>query len=74
MPKKSRSTLADSEFMRHLDAGEMESSMILGMTNDGDRLYMHPFESDVAALEFLEIMVAGLRNNLIEMALKRMVN
>lgn len=48
--------------------------MILSVTKDGERVYMHPFEDEVVALEFLEIMVAGFRNDLIEKALKRMVN
>lgn len=60
--------------MRRLDAGEIDSSMILSVTKEGDRIYMHPFEDEVAALEFLEIMVNGFRNDLIEKALKRMVN
>lgn len=60
--------------MRQLDAGEIDSSMILSVTNEGERIYMHPFEDELAALEFLEIMVNGFRNDLIEKALKRMVN
>jgi hypothetical protein len=48
--------------------------MILCVTKDGDRIYMHPFEDEITALEFLEIMVNGFRNDLIEKALKRMVN
>lgn len=74
MQKKSRGTLDASNFVRQLDAGEIDSSMILSVTNDGDRIYMHPFEDDIVALEFLEIMVNGFRNDLIEKALKRMVN
>lgn len=74
MQKKSRGTSSTSDFVRQLDAGEVESSMILSVTKDGERVYMHPFEDEVVALEFLEIMVAGFRNDLIEKALKRMVN
>lgn len=74
MPKKSRATLDTSDFVRQLDAGKIDSSMILSVTNEGERVYMHPFEDEVSALEFLEIMVAGFRNDLIEKALKRMVN
>jgi hypothetical protein len=48
--------------------------MILIVTNEGERIYMHPFEDELAALEFLELMVNGFRNDLIEKALKRMVN
>jgi hypothetical protein len=48
--------------------------MILVVTNEGERMYMHPFEDEIMALEFLECMVTGFRNDLIEKALKRMVN
>jgi hypothetical protein len=48
--------------------------MILVVTNEGDRIYMHPFENDLSALEFLELLTNGFRNDLIEKALKRMVN
>jgi hypothetical protein len=48
--------------------------MILVVTNDGERIYMHPFEDELAALEFLETMTNGFRNDLLEKALKRMVN
>ena len=74
MRKKSQDTLEPGEFVRQLDAGEIDSSMILSVTNEGERIYMHPFEDELAALEFLEIMVNGFRNDLIEKALKRMVN
>lgn len=74
MQKKSRGTLDTNDFVRQLDAGEIDSSMILSVTTDGERIYMHPFEDEIAALEFLEIMVNGFRNDLIEKALKRMVN
>lgn len=60
--------------VRHLDADNVDSSMILIVTNDGERIYMHPFEDEITALEFLELMTNGFRNDLIEKALKRMVN
>jgi hypothetical protein len=74
MPKKSLGALESSDIVRQLDADNVDSSMILCVTKDGDRIYMHPFEDEITALEFLEIMVNGFRNDLIEKALKRMVN
>ena len=74
MRKKSQGTQDVGEFVRQLDAGDIDSSMILSVTNNGERIYMHPFEDELVALEFLEIMVNGFRNDLIEKALKRMVN
>jgi hypothetical protein len=74
MPKKSPERLEKSDIVRQLDADNVDSSMILIVTNEGERIYMHPFEDELAALEFLELMVNGFRNDLIEKALKRMVN
>jgi hypothetical protein len=74
MPKKSPERLERSDIVRQLDADNVDSSMILIVTNEGERIYMHPFEDELAALEFLELMVNGFRNDLIEKALKRMVN
>lgn len=74
MPKKSPGQLDTSDLVRQLDADNVDSSMILIVTNDGDRIYMHPFEDELTALEFLELMTNGFRNDLIEKALKRMVN
>lgn len=74
MPKKSREQLDTNDLVRKLDAENVESSMILVVTNEGERMYMHPFEDEIMALEFLEHMVTGFRNDLIEKALKRMVN
>lgn len=74
MPRKSPGQLDTSDLMRHLDADNVDSSMILIVTNDGERIYMHPFEDELTALEFLELMTNGFRNDLIEKALKRMVN
>ena len=74
MPKKSREQLDKNDILRQLDADNVDSSMILVVTNDGGRVYMHPFEDDLTALEFLELLTNGFRNDLIEKALKRMVN
>lgn len=74
MPKKSPGQLDASDLVRQLDADNVDSSMILIVTNDGERIYMHPFEDELTALEFLELMTNGFRNDLIEKALKRMVN
>lgn len=74
MQKKSPGQLDTGDLVRHLDADNVDSSMILIVTNDGERIYMHPFEDEITALEFLELMTNGFRNDLIEKALKRMVN
>lgn len=73
MSKKSRDSSGDS-IMRQLDAENVEHLMLFVLTKDGDRVYTHPFENDIAALEFMEGMTIGFRNDLIEKALKRMIN
>jgi hypothetical protein len=48
--------------------------MILYINKDDERVYLHPFESDIHALEFLEIMIAGLRADIMEQIMKRSLN
>lgn len=60
--------------LRQLDAGELEASMVLYINNEDERVYLHPFESDIQALEFLETMVAGLRADILEQLMKRSLN
>ena len=49
--------------LESLTAGEVEMSMVLIVKNDGDRLYLHPFDDDIHALEFLELMVSSYRTD-----------
>lgn len=67
MPKKS--TILDE-----LEDEDYQSSMLIVMREDGERLYFHPFENDLSALEFLEQMTSALRIDIMELALKRSVN
>ena len=67
MPKKS--TILDE-----LEEEDYQSSMLIVMRDDGERLYFHPFENDLSALEFLEQMTSALRIDIMELALKRSVN
>lgn len=67
MPKKS--TILDE-----LEEEDYQSSMLIVMREDGERLYFHPFENDLSALEFLEQMTSALRIDIMELALKRSVN
>lgn len=74
MPKKSPKNSTAIEELRQLDAGELEASMVLYINNEDERVYLHPFESDIQALEFLETMVAGLRADILENLMKRSLN
>ena len=48
--------------------------MILCIKNDEERMYLHQFPDEVSALEFLELMTAGLRADFFERLLMRTMN
>lgn len=50
------------------------SSMMMYINSEGDRVYMHPFDTEPEALEFLEVMAAGLRADIFESLMKRSLN
>lgn len=72
MPIKS-SKKPDDTF-EGLDPEELVESMILGVTSDGESVYIHTFEDDIRALEFLETMVAGFRSDVLNTIYKRFHN
>ena len=74
MPKKSRGTKSTDEIMDKIKSEEIDVSMIICVTDDGERLYLHKFPDEVCALEFMEIMVAGLRGDILEQVVKRSLN
>lgn len=55
-------------------ADDVESSMILILKKDGERMYLHPFEGEIHALEFLELMVSSYRIDIMEKIMKRSLN
>ena len=57
-----------------LETSNVEATMVVLLTKDGERLYLHHFEGDVEALEYLEQMTALYRVDMIEKALKRGLN
>lgn len=57
-----------------LDNSKVETTMVLMLTKDGDRLYLHHFSGDIEALEYLEQMTALYRVDMIEKAIKRGMN
>lgn len=71
MPKKS-SDIDDA--LRRYQNDEAEGSMILMLMDDGERVYLHPFEDEISALEFLEQMCASFRTDMIAAATKRGLN
>lgn len=60
--------------LESLTAGEVEMSMVLIVKSDGDRMYLHPFDDDIHALEFLELMVSSYRTDMMERIIKRSMN
>lgn len=72
MPTKSTKKRDDD--IEDLDLEELVESMILGVTNEGECVYIHTFEDDIRALEFLETMVAGYRSDVLSNLFKRFHN
>jgi hypothetical protein len=71
MPKKSSDI---DEALKRYQNDEAEGSMILMLMDDGERVYLHPFEDEISALEFLEQMCASFRTDMIAAATKRGLN
>lgn len=74
MQKKSSRSASVEDALKKFAADEIESSMVLLITEDGERMYLHPFEDELHALEFLELMVASYRVDMLERAVKRSMN
>lgn len=53
---------------------ELLESMILGVTEEGECVYIHTFDNDIQALEFMETAAAGLRAEILSSMYKRSVN
>lgn len=73
MPKKSAKSITPKIALQGLSDEEISSSMLLYISDD-ERVYLHPFDTDIQALEFLETMVAGLRADILEQIMKRSLN
>ena len=69
MPKK---LSRHEEVLRKLE--DMESFAILVLSKDGERVYLHPFEDDIEALEFVEGMTASLKSDILKQISRRSLN
>ena len=72
MPKKS--TKKHIQLDNEDSIEELSESMILGVTTDGECVYIHTFDNDILALEFLETAAAGLRADILSSMYKRSMN
>ena len=72
MPKKS--TKKPIQLDNEDSTEELSESMILGVTTDGECVYIHTFDNDIQALEFLETAAAGLRADILSSMYKRSMN
>lgn len=68
MPKKSIKRPGTDE------THELNESMILGVTADGECVYIHSFDDEIEALEFIEVMAAGLRADILTRMMRRTMN
>jgi len=48
--------------------------MILGVTSEGECVYIHTFEDDIKALEFLETLTVGFRSDILSGLIRRSMN
>lgn len=53
---------------------EIDSSMIIILTKEGDRMYLHQFDEELHALEYLEMMLASFRTDILEKVIRRSMN
>lgn len=72
MPKKS--TKKPIQLDNENSIEELSESMILGVTMDGECVYIHTFDNDIQALEFIETAAAGLRADILSSMYKRSMN
>jgi len=56
------------------DIDDLAESMILGVTTEGECVYIHSFEDDIKALEFLETLTAGFRSDILSGLVRRSLN
>lgn len=69
-----KSTKKPDDTFEGMDQEELVESMIMGVTNDGECVYIHTFEDDIKALEFIEVMAAGFRADVLAGLFKRLHN
>ena len=72
MPTKS--TKKSDEMFDGMDPEELVESMVIGVTSDGECVYIHTFEDDIRALEFIETMAVGFRADVLNGLFKRFHN
>lgn len=69
-----KSTKKPDDTFDGMDPEELVESMILGVTEGGECVYIHTFDDDVRALEFIEVMAAGFRADVLSGLFKRFHN
>lgn len=69
-----KSTKKRDDTFEGMDPHELVESMILGVTEDGECVYIHTFDDDIQAIEFLETMLAGFRSDVLSSLFRRFNN
>jgi hypothetical protein len=64
----------EDEIFESIANGTIEASMVMLITEEGERIYLHKFDDEIMALEFMEQMTASYRTDMIEKAIKRSTN
>ena len=72
MPNKS--TKKPTRIKSDESTKELIESMIIGVTSEGEFVYIHNFDDNIQALEFMETAAAGLRADILSTMYKRSMN
>lgn len=72
MPRKSTGKRDDNP--ADFDSEDLVESMILGVTSEGECVYIHTFDDDIRALEFLETLTVGFRSDILIGLSRRSMN
>lgn len=71
MPSKStKKPAADKE----QNLNNLSEFFVTGVTDEGDCVYIHSFDDDISALEFLETLLAGFRSEVLSGIARRFMN
>lgn len=68
---RNKSTKKPTQNESEISAEDFVESMILGVTSDGECVYIHTLEDEILALEFLEAMIAKFRADVLKSLMRR---
>ena len=52
----------------------LDEFFVMGVTSDGEYVYIHSMEDDIKGLEFIETLLAGFRSEVLSSIARRFMN